>query len=234
MERRPLVIAHRGFSSKYPENTWSAFESAFREGADLIELDLVLTRDRRIFVNHDLEIEGVPVRELKLEEARSMVDGSMELTEVLEWAEGKGIGLYLDIKDRDMLGELTSVLKDFGSETTIVVSSADDFPFMRRFKELNDHILTALLFRNLLPPEDMVELSRKYSGDIIHPCWEDKDPYPSTLLDGESIRYMNGEGFQVVCWHEEREDELRALAGKGFWGITTNDPPLLRRILSDS
>jgi len=232
--KRPKVIAHRGFSSKFRENTWRAFEEAYRAGADFIELDLVLTKDGKIFVNHDLDIEGVLVRDMSLEEAKGKIPDSMEVVEVLEWAEEKGIGLYLDIKDRDMIGELTEILKDFGGKGNIVVSSSDDFPFMRRFKELNEHVLTALLFRNLLPPEDMVSFAKKYHGDIIHPCWEKKHPYPSTLITSEDIKFMNSEGFEVVCWHEEREEELKELVKKGFWGITTNDPEALGRILAEA
>ncbi len=231
---RPMIIAHRVYSSRFRENTWSAFEGAYEVGAHMIELDLVLTRDRRIFVNHDLDIEGELLRNMSLEEAKGRVPGSMELVEVLKWAEEKGIGLYLDIKDREMVGELTEVLKDFGHSTSIVVSSSDDFPFMRRFKELNDHILTALLFRNVLPPEDMVAFGRKYHGDIIHPCWENKHPFPHTLITREDVEHMNSEGFEVVCWHEEREDELRELVKKGFWGITTNDPEKLKEIIEKS
>ena len=226
-----MIIAHRGYSSKFRENTWDAFEGAHSAGAEMIELDLVLTKDRRIFVNHDLDIEGDVIRDMSLEEAKGRIPGSMELVEVLAWAHEKGIGLYLDIKDRDMIGELTEILKDFGHSTHIVVSSSDDFPFMRKFKELNDHILTALLFRNLLPPEDMVALGKKYFGDIIHPCWEDKHPFPHTLISSEDIKHINSEGFEVVCWHEERERELKDLVGKGFWGITTNDPVKLKEII---
>lgn len=228
---KPRVIAHRGYSSKFRENTWEAFEGAYEVGADMIELDLVLTRDRKIFVNHDLDIEGKLIREMNLEEAKGRIPGSMEVSEVLEWAEDRKIGLYLDIKDRDMIEELTEILKDFGHRTNIVVSSSDDFPFMRRFKELNDHILTALLFRNVLPPEDMVSLTRKYQGDIIHPCWENKHPFPHTLISTEDIKHMKSEGFEVVCWHEERKTELKELVKKGFWGITTNDPESLRKII---
>ena len=40
-----IVIAHRGYSAKAPENTMAAFELALAAGADGIELDVHLTRD---------------------------------------------------------------------------------------------------------------------------------------------------------------------------------------------
>ena len=44
--KRPWVVAHRGYSGRYPENTVSAFEAAIGAGADMIELDVCLTKDR--------------------------------------------------------------------------------------------------------------------------------------------------------------------------------------------
>ena len=38
------VMAHRGYSGKYPENTMLAFEEAAKTGADGIELDVQLDR----------------------------------------------------------------------------------------------------------------------------------------------------------------------------------------------
>ena len=52
------VIAHRGFSGRYPENTTLAFERALElevsgYGVDMIELDVTLTSDGQPFVLHD-------------------------------------------------------------------------------------------------------------------------------------------------------------------------------------
>lgn len=49
----PDVIAHRGASSAAPENTVAAFELAVEQGADVIELDVRILRDRRVVVCHD-------------------------------------------------------------------------------------------------------------------------------------------------------------------------------------
>ncbi|MFR8333024.1 MAG: glycerophosphodiester phosphodiesterase family protein [Oscillospiraceae bacterium] len=47
------VICHRGYSSRYPENTMLAFQKAIETGADGIELDVHLTRDGEVVVIHD-------------------------------------------------------------------------------------------------------------------------------------------------------------------------------------
>jgi len=49
----PIVIAHRGASGYRPEHTLAAYELAIAQGADYIEPDLVLTRDRVLVARHD-------------------------------------------------------------------------------------------------------------------------------------------------------------------------------------
>lgn len=61
---RPLVMAHRGSSALAPENTRASFERAVRDGADIVETDLHLTRDGVFVCLHDptlLRTGGVPV-----------------------------------------------------------------------------------------------------------------------------------------------------------------------------
>lgn len=49
----PVVIAHRGASDAFPENTIAAFQEAFRQGADAIEGDFRMTSDGEIVCIHD-------------------------------------------------------------------------------------------------------------------------------------------------------------------------------------
>ena len=49
--------AHRGFCSRYPENTMLAFEKALAEGVDGIENDVQLTKDGEIIILHDESID---------------------------------------------------------------------------------------------------------------------------------------------------------------------------------
>jgi glycerophosphoryl diester phosphodiesterase len=49
----PRLIAHRGASGIYPENTLAAFEAAVTEGVEMIELDVHLTGDGIPVVIHD-------------------------------------------------------------------------------------------------------------------------------------------------------------------------------------
>ena len=54
----PLIIAHRGASGERPEHTAAAYLRAIEQGADVIEPDLVMTRDGHLIVRHENEIGG--------------------------------------------------------------------------------------------------------------------------------------------------------------------------------
>lgn len=54
---RPLVFAHRGGSRIAPENTIAAFDRGLEAGADGLELDVHLSRDRIVVVHHDARLD---------------------------------------------------------------------------------------------------------------------------------------------------------------------------------
>ncbi|MBN2253367.1 MAG: hypothetical protein JW701_06680, partial [Kosmotogaceae bacterium] len=55
----PLVTAHRGSSFKAPENSLSSIRAAFEDGADIIEIDVQMTRDGILVLNHDRSLTKV-------------------------------------------------------------------------------------------------------------------------------------------------------------------------------
>ncbi len=71
----PRVIAHRGASGEYPENTLIAFRAAAEAGAPYFELDVHMTRDSVIVVSHDAELSrtcglDAAIRDLTLAELK--------------------------------------------------------------------------------------------------------------------------------------------------------------------
>lgn len=52
-----LIVAHRGFSGRYPENTLLAFQKAIEAGCDGIELDVHATKDGVPIICHDETID---------------------------------------------------------------------------------------------------------------------------------------------------------------------------------
>ena len=52
-----LLIAHRGASAYAPENTLAAYELAIKQGSDLVEQDLQITKDGVLICMHDMVLE---------------------------------------------------------------------------------------------------------------------------------------------------------------------------------
>lgn len=70
------IIAHRGASGYAPENTIAAFDLAVKMNADMIELDVQLTKDRQIVVIHDDRVDRTTngsgfVKDFTLEELQN-------------------------------------------------------------------------------------------------------------------------------------------------------------------
>jgi glycerophosphoryl diester phosphodiesterase len=57
-ESRVLVVGHRGASALRPEHTLEAYRKAIEDGADIIEPDLVSTKDGVLVARHENEISG--------------------------------------------------------------------------------------------------------------------------------------------------------------------------------
>jgi glycerophosphoryl diester phosphodiesterase len=54
----PLNIAHQGGEDEFPSNTMYAFRKALRAGADMLELDIGVTKDGQVVVMHDTTVNG--------------------------------------------------------------------------------------------------------------------------------------------------------------------------------
>jgi glycerophosphoryl diester phosphodiesterase len=57
LEKRVLNIAHQGGEDEFPSNTLYAFKKSVKAGADMLELDVGVTKDDRIVVSHDTTLD---------------------------------------------------------------------------------------------------------------------------------------------------------------------------------
>lgn len=53
------VVGHRGAAAHAPENTVPSFRKALELGADALELDIHLTRDKHLVVTHDEQVDRI-------------------------------------------------------------------------------------------------------------------------------------------------------------------------------
>ncbi|WP_439424707.1 glycerophosphodiester phosphodiesterase family protein [Oenococcus alcoholitolerans] len=101
LKNKSLVISHRGLPALAPENTLPAFEKALEVGTDGLEIDLHLTKDGFLVINHDESVDRTSnstglIRDLTLQELKKLDFGCkfnpiykntrlLSFKEFLEW-----------------------------------------------------------------------------------------------------------------------------------------------------
>jgi glycerophosphoryl diester phosphodiesterase len=166
-QHTPIIVAHRGSSAIAPENTFAAFQQAMLDGADAIEFDVRLTKDRKVVVIHDERLERITnghgkvcnysLKELKQFSAggwfhqQYMKERIPTLSEVLEIAQGK-VAINIEIKTEkipkqrfEIVQQCYDIIRSCNAEETVLVSSFF-IPFIKRMKSFNHRIATAALY----------------------------------------------------------------------------------------
>jgi len=138
MRTRPMVIAHRGFSGRYPENTLRSFSEALKLPVDAIELDVRQTKDGVLVVIHDETVDRTTngkgrVRDLTWDEIRELDAGSWKgsefsgeriprLEEALQLINGQVI-VFLEIKEPDTSQQVVDTLRQLNVLSWVKIGS---------------------------------------------------------------------------------------------------------------
>ena len=118
----PPVIGHRGAAQLAPENTLAGFRAAHAAGARWVEFDVRLSRDRRCVVIHDVTVERINGRKVRvsrqsLDQLRALDAGGWfdpafageavpELGEALDVLGELGLGANIELKPIGRLGRV--------------------------------------------------------------------------------------------------------------------------------
>jgi glycerophosphoryl diester phosphodiesterase len=75
INNKPLLLAHRGSSGKFPEHTYASYQDAINQKVDYVEMDMLSTRDGEIVVLHSPNLDEITnISELKEFEKYKRVD----------------------------------------------------------------------------------------------------------------------------------------------------------------
>lgn len=138
------VMAHRGYSGAYPENTMLSFREAVKVGCDAIEMDVHETRDGRLVVIHDERLDRTTdssgricdhsFAELQQVNAAARYKGKYaperipSFDEYCEWASGESVGHNIEIKTdkiyyHDIERKIWATIERYGLEKKVMFSS---------------------------------------------------------------------------------------------------------------
>lgn len=238
---RTLGIAHRGASAYAPENSMDAFAKAAEMGADMIEVDVRLTRDGVPVVIHDEAMRRTyninrMVADLSLDDLRRMIPTEQvpvpTFTQVARVCADLKIGLYIDLKALDSIAGL-SIINSIDKYGLLDYCIAGSFrpDWVAEIKKFEPRLKTSILFGSTAL--DPVLLAQAVHCDYVHPCWENAAQQPHKLLTAEWMERVRRANLGVVCWHEERPDEIAALATIGVDAICSDTPDVLMSILTN-
>jgi len=157
MKSKPLILGHRGYKMKFPENTLLAFSKAFEYGADGIECDVQKSSDGIYFVFHDPDLHRITgykgrintvdsgqVRKLKAGEDQIVPDLDTFLDSL---PEDKLINIELKTETLTVSDSMLIIdILEKRNLKDIVLISSDNDELLYPFKEAG--FLTGLLFKS--------------------------------------------------------------------------------------
>ena len=126
--KKALVIAHRGYTRHFPDNTLEAFRAAREIGVDGVEFDIQETADGAFVVFHDDSIDGNRISRLKMEDIEAMrVGGNCRIPTLQQALEvvGRGLVLLVELKQVRSLEKFLSLLRRHADAAFTVLVSFD-------------------------------------------------------------------------------------------------------------
>lgn len=237
----PAVVAHRGASSTYPENTLEAFRGALDAGADAVELDVRLTADGVPVIMHDPDVAATTdgsglVRDLTLAEIRR-----------LDASGGRGLGLGVptfreamemlgplggvDVEVKNIPGEpdydsptesvaraVVEVLDGLGMRDRALVSSFNPLS-IELVRRLAPDVATGLLTTERVDPRQALGHASAGGHAMILPAKS------AVLAAGPAlVAEAHGAGVLIGTWTVDDPAEITRLFGWGVDAVATNDP----------
>lgn len=235
------IFAHRGASDQYPENTMLAFYESEKAGADGIELDVQRTRDGRIVVVHDENLERLSgqslwVKDLTWEElcildiaAHFPEHGPQQapaLDDVLDWLKTTSLDVNVELKNSVIpiqgLEEDVLRLIDDRDMRHRVIASSFSLESVIRMKELAPDLRCGYLAKR--PKRADIRCAIEHNIDAIH-------PHIFNVFRPGFTRSLLRRDFTVRYWTATTERQLRAASRQRATAIIVNDPAQARAFL---
>jgi len=245
MPTRPVeIIGHRGASVAAPENTLAAINLAWKWGADAVEIDVHLTRDRQVVAIHDDSLvrtsqAEVFIKDLTLNELRAYDVGTWKfpqfkgervptLCDVIATIP-PGKRLYVELKcGPEVLEPLSDVLVSVRERPESVVLIGFDPKLMPAAKQ---RCSAHRVFQVVEQTQQSTGSWTPTIAEIITHCVQhglDGADLSNTLaVDRAAVDQLKAAGLSVCIWTVNSLTDARRLASAGVDSLTTDDPRLL-------
>ncbi len=231
------IIAHRGASADYPENSLEAVAEAYCQRADIVEVDVRRTADGVPVLCHDRNLKRLFNNEGRLsrittdqfKRMRILGSGTPLLLEELLAMNDCPNRIVLDIKEFGLEKMVNELICRYGWEDKITVSSFYSI-IIKRFSRLNPKLETALILDKLatIPIAMRLGLLNRALLHAVNPDCLHIFYRQSNLAGAANLAES---GYRVAFWTiDDPEDALQAVSAQPY-GIITNRPEVMRKAL---
>lgn len=243
------VYAHRGSTLLAPENTATAFEMALGFGADILEIDVRLSRDNQVIVTHDKRVDRTcngqgDVRSFSESELKKL-DAGWHFTD-LEGISYRGKGItFMSLSDLFEQFPNTRInidIKD-NSETAAkaVAECIEKANAQHRVNIGSFHGQALAQFREFAPgvttAASQAEVARLYFGRHLSRSLKFQylqiptAYYGLPLATNKFIKFAQGKGISAVYWTINNSAQMEKLVARGVNGIVTDRVDLACKLL---
>jgi len=224
----PMMIAHRGATEKYPENTIEAYSNSIKLGYNGIELDVLSSKDSVIYCSHNHQLER-----------ETNDSGYIHKMESLELDKIK-TGAYSHPKNQKYMPRLENVIKQLPNNIRINI----EVKFSRPLDFSTILILRKMILKNqikqptlissfnpfivlyarwfipniktgyLVETNDMIKWMHLAHPDCLHPR--------ADLLNKSLINSCNKKNISINVWTVNSESAINYCTRLGIAGIITD------------
>lgn len=227
----PKLIAHRGLSSLYPQNTIPAFDGAAEYGFEAYELDVHTTKDGEWVVIHNDTVDDMTdgtgevksftlreITELKIDNGNHIEDfeniGVPTLRESLDVCKRTGIVPVIEIKNCDTayLPSLKAIVDSYGlSDKAAIISFTKEY--LEKYREIDKDI--EILYLSHVPTKDDIDWCAENNFGVN---FNHKNLYKCF----SAIKYAKEKDLTIAAWTVDNNvyADIMVLIGADY--ITTN------------
>ncbi|WP_422935885.1 inositol monophosphatase family protein [Sinomonas sp. P47F7] len=225
----PQLSAHRGDVERHRENTLAAVRSAIEAGADIVEIDVRVTRDGRVVLLHDPTLDrlwGLDRRasELDWADIAALGDGENQiplLADALALVAGTPSTLLIDMDDPECAAPTVAAVREAAHGAS--VAWCGNLEAMKIVRSLDADASVWLPWnRRDLPPRELIASLRP---DVVN------SEYP--VLSRALVDAAHAAGARVACWTVDDEDAIRWVLAVGADAVTTNRLSALQRVVAE-
>ncbi|MEY2434150.1 MAG: glycerophosphoryl diester phosphodiesterase [Acidimicrobiaceae bacterium] len=220
------IIAHRGASAAYAENTLDAFRAAGPLGAEWVELDVRRTAEGALAVHHDAHLpDGRAIVELRAADLPAAVPS---LAEALEACRPLGVNVEIKNSSHDVDFDATAALVEpvvaaIEECSQPIIVSSFDVPTLARVRAVGPNIGCALLTFDLRDPQRTIDAVVAAGHVALHP-WDG-------TVTSELVELVHDAGLKLNVWTVDDPARILELAEMGVDGIVTNVPDVAASVL---